>query len=374
MKIAIDARFYGLEHGGIGRYVINLVDGLSRLDQENSYVVLLPKQKMAEVKLPSNWKKIPVDFKHYTFAEQFYLPKLLSSISPDLVHFPHFNVPVFYTGAFVVTIHDLLMQKYRGVEATTLPPLLYYPKQLAAKVVFATALSRSKKIIVPSSSVKKELLDYSELDSSKIVAIHEGVGDGFVGGKSFEGVKKYVSSAPYFLYVGNAYPHKNLNRVIEAILELRRGGSSAKLVLVSAKSVFSERLKRVIGELGADDAVTLLNFVTDTDLFQLYKGSIGFIFASLSEGFGLPGLEAMKAQTLVLASDIPVFREVYGDNAIYFNPYNLSEITNAMKTVLELSQEERLGRISKSSDFVKKYSWDKMAEETVKVYEDSLSL
>ncbi len=98
------------------------------------------------------------------------------------------------------------------------------------------------------------------------------------------------------------------------------------------------------------------------------------MFPSLSEGFGLPGLEAMNAGTLALTSDIPVFREVYKDAAIYFNPYDFSSIADTMKEVLKLSKEKRKEKIEYGKEFVKRYSWRKMAEETLKVYEGGISL
>ena len=101
---------------------------------------------------------------------------------------------------------------------------------------------------------------------------------------------------------------------------------------------------------------------------------MGFIFPSLSEGFGLPGLEAINAGTLAIISDIPVFREVYKDAAIYFNPHDFSSIATTIKEVLKLSREARKEKIEYGKEFVKRYSWRKMAEETLKIYEGSFSL
>lgn len=167
----------------------------------------------------------------------------------------------------------------------------------------------------------------------------------------------------YFLYVGNAYPHKNLTRLIRAVVSLK-----VNLKIASSRDVFIQRLEKEIKRLDAQRNVTLMGFVPDAKLSKLYKSSVAFVFPSLSEGFGLPGIEAMRAGTLVLASGIPVFKEVYKDNVIYFNPLEVSSIAKAMKSVLEMDPLQRKQAIDKSQKFAKRYSWSKMARETLKVY------
>lgn len=179
----------------------------------------------------------------------------------------------------------------------------------------------------------------------------------------------------YFLYVGNAYPHKNLERLIKAVKLLNKEvKDDIGLVIVSARSVFVNRLEVVVRRLSAESIVDLKGFVPDEKLGPLYHGAVAFVFPSLSEGFGLPGLEAMAAGTLVLASEIPVLKEVYKENAIYFNPFDISSIKEAMKKVLEMDPAQRTKLIAKNQTFCKRYSWSQMAHETLKVYEDCISL
>ncbi|MEK7550182.1 MAG: glycosyltransferase family 1 protein [Patescibacteria group bacterium] len=166
----------------------------------------------------------------------------------------------------------------------------------------------------------------------------------------------------YFLYVGSAYPHKNLDRLISAINLLK-----VNLCIASSRDVFTKRL-----EVNKNKYVKLLGFVPDNKLKSLYKNSIAFVFPSLSEGFGLPGIEAMKAGTLVLCSDIPVFREVYKNAAIYFNPLDSNSIIKVLKMALNLSEFERKSKITYAQKFVKRYSWHKMVKETLNVYEKSV--
>jgi len=175
MRIVIDARLYGLENAGLGRYTINLVNELQKLDKSNEYFILLRKKYFNQLNFNSNWKKVLVDINHYSLQEQVKLPKIIKDLRPDLVHFLHFNVPVFYKGKFIVTIHDLLMHKQRGLEATTLTPSRYFLKRLGYKFVFGNAVKKAIKVIVPSQAVKDEICYYYKLNPEKVIVTYEGI-------------------------------------------------------------------------------------------------------------------------------------------------------------------------------------------------------
>ena len=161
MKILLDSRFYGLENAGLGRYTSKLVDHLSKIDRTNEYIILLNKKYFYKLKLPKNWKKIPAFFRHYNLSEQIKLRMIVKKENPDLVHSLNFNVPLFCSKPLVVTIHDTLMGQYRGLSATTLPRYQYLLKYLAASYVFKKGLVKAVKVIVPSQTIKKELIrDY----------------------------------------------------------------------------------------------------------------------------------------------------------------------------------------------------------------------
>jgi len=377
MNIVLDARLYGvLENTGIGRYTVGLINGLKRIDNNNQYYVLLREKYFNQLNFPSNWKKVLADFRHYSLAEQIKLPGLINKLQPDVTHFVHFNVPLLYKKPFVVTIHDLLMHKQKGTKATTLPAPIYFTKRLGYKAVFSHAVKGSRKIIVPSEVVKKEVEGYYKIPSSKITAIYEGV-DVLPSGKNQEPIlRRYgLSKDQYFVYAGNAYPHKNLRRGIEAILALNKNTKEKYLfAIVCARNIFSQKLAKEIKDLKAEEYVKLLGFVPDEQLGVLYRNSLAFLYPSLSEGFGLPGLEAILSGSVACVSDIPVFQEIYQENAIYFNPYDTPEIEKALKKVIEMDEKERQNFIGKGQMFVKRYSWDKMAETTLKVYEDCARL
>ncbi|MEK7168874.1 MAG: glycosyltransferase family 1 protein [Patescibacteria group bacterium] len=179
----------------------------------------------------------------------------------------------------------------------------------------------------------------------------------------------------YFVYTGNAYPHKNLPRLVEAMVLINKDREQTiKLKTSSSRGVFIERLERIIKERGAEKYVDLLGYVSDAEIPKLYKNSISFVFATLSEGFGLPPKEAIESGTFAIISNIPVLKEVYKNSVIYFDPYNIQSIVEAMETVLKMNEKKRLEKIAYAQKFLKRYSWTKMAKETLKVYESVVYL
>lgn len=369
MKILFDARLYGLENAGIGRYVMNLVNELARIDHKNEYILLLRKKYFNELNYPSNFTKVLADFRHYSLLEQIKLPLIISKYQPDVTHFPHFNVPVSFRGNYVVTIHDVLMHKRWGDGDTTLPAPLYFLKRLGYWRVFTAAVKQSKFIIVPSENIKKEIGDLYPGEQKKLAVIYEGIPA--VKTKNDENSKdilnEYKLDKPYFIYTGNIYPHKNIERAIRAI-KLLNQHSLIYFAIVSSRGIFTERLERLVAKYDAKRYIKLLGFVPDEKLWVLYKNSLGFVYPSLSEGFGLPGLEAISAGTIALISKIPVFEEVYKNYALFFDPMSVESIFYSLQDAVKMKKSERIEMIKSGQNFIKKYSWENMAKETLAVY------
>lgn len=174
----------------------------------------------------------------------------------------------------------------------------------------------------------------------------------------------------YFVYTGNAYPHKNLPRLVEAMVLLNKNRKQLiKLKISSSRGIFTERLEKIIKDRKAEKYVELLGYVSDKEIPNLYKNSISFVFATLSEGFGLPPKEAIESGTFAIISNIPVLKEVYKDSVLYFDPYYVESIVIAMEKILKMSESERQKKIKYAQEFLKRYSWLKMAKETLKIYE-----
>lgn len=382
MKIGIDCRLYGPRHTGIGRYVQNLVENLLEQDRKNEYILFVNNNSIDNLTIQqfNNLTIVKTNIKHYSLKEQLFLPGIIKKNKVDLMHFPHFNVPVFYQGRYVVTIHDLIKHSSKGFATTTRFPLLYWVKYLGYKFVFKQAVKRAERIITPSNFVKDELVGRYGLDVNKLVVTYEGVDDSIkyqvlsIKGKE-KILAKYDIKKPYLLYVGSVYPHKNIERLIEAVKLLNQDRiascvSRIALVIVCARNVFSKRLDKFVEQSGSDEFVRMTGFVPDEELAVLYQEAEVFVFPTLSEGFGLPGLEAMSVGCPVICSDIPVLKEVYKDSALYFNPLDSKDIT---EKISQLLVDKKLQEKLKSLGFqlAQTYSWQKTARETLGVYDST---
>ena len=369
MKIVIDARLYGLENAGIGRYLINLINQIENQDTKNNYLILLRKKYFKELRFSFNLQKVLADYPHYSFKEQIFLPIQLIKLKPDLVHFPHFNVPLFYWGKYLVTIHDLIKHESRGMATTTRLSLFYWLKYLVYLFVVWLTIKKADKIITPSHFWKEELIKRYHLPAGKIIVTYEGIDEHLLKSqtkvKPEEILKKYKIKKPFVVYTGSLYPHKNVEILAKAIGKINQG---LNLVIICARNVFYERFLLKIKKLGINRSVNLVGFVPDEEITAIYKEAKAFVFPSLWEGFGLPGLEAMGLGLPVLAARASCLPEVYGEAALYFNPYQTADLVKKIKKIKE-DKKLRGELISKGLAQVKKYSWEKMAKETLKVYQ-----
>lgn len=387
MKIVIDARMYGLEHAGIGRYVLNLVKQIEKQDRKNEYFVLLREKYFTELTFDNpRFHKILADYRHYSLMEQLRLPLQLIKLHPDLTHFPHFNAPLFWFGRQVVTIHDLIKHQSTGTATTTRSGSVYWLKFLLYRVLVKITVKKADHLIVPSRYWQDELVRRYDLKRDKISITYEGVDTKYLkppmprparrGRKTSnikpQTIKKFNINKPFVIYTGSLYPHKNVERLVKAVKLLRTSNfkpqaSSITLVVACARNVFYDRFRQKIKEMNAEKFVNLAGFVPDEDLIGLYRQAEAFVFPSLMEGFGLPPLEAMSAGCPVIVSDIPVLKEVCGSAALYFDPSDETDIAAKIKLIVGNSKLKK-ELIKKGREQVRKYSWTKMAEETRQIY------
>lgn len=374
MKIGIDARFFN--ESGVGRYLRNLIKNLKIIDSKNEYYIFLLPKDFKNFADEKNFKKVEADFNWYGFAEQFKYPKLLKKYSLDLMHFPHFNVPIFYSGKFLVTIHDLIHQHHQMKRVTALNPFTFKMKQIGYKKVFKHAVNSSCKILVPTNSVKELLKSEWKVDKEKILITSEAVDDGLllktknkINGEMI--LKKLGVKKPYIFYVGNAHPHKNIEGLIQAFSKLQQENPALTLVLSGADHYFWERINKFVADAIKKDPlyknILLTGFVSDEQLIVLYKNAEAFVLPSFEEGFGLPMLEAMALDCPVIASNSTSMPEVGKDAALYFDPVNIDNIADKINLILKNdSLKQKL--IAKGRERVKDFSWKKMAEQTMEAY------
>jgi len=378
--IGIDARFYGPVGKGLGRYTQEIVDRIIKLDQTNHYVIFLSKHNFKNFHCDGRRvRKVLADIQWYSLQEQLMMPWLIKRAGVELMHFPHFNVPLFCPVKFVVTIHDLILTKYPTVRASRLSPLVYRLKNLAYKLVIWQAIKRSSRIITVSEFTKQDIINNFKIASSKVVVTYEGVAvltehqqtrlDS--DGAWQDLASRKAISKPYLLYVGNAYPHKNLEGLITIFKKLIKR-HKLQLVLVGKMDYFYQRLQDLVTtngfNQGPEPEIIFAGFVPDNDLDLLYRHAMLYVFPSFYEGFGLPPLEAMARSCPVASSDQGSLPEILGEAVYYFNPHQKSQMLSQLETIIS-NQSLRADLVIKGLTRIKLFDWQTCARETLVVYQ-----
>jgi len=357
MKLGIDARL--LTQTGVGVYTRNLLRFLPHyLPKDWEVVLFVRSREKGEIPNSNRYRIVESNYRWHTFGEQLgFLTQLLAQ-RLDLMHFTYFSYPVLYRRPFISTIHDLTPVLFKTGKASTKSAVEYYPKYFAMNRVISSAVKNSVAVITPTKLVKKQLVEMYSVNENKISPIAEGISDELKNAKENVELKKKFSE-PFFVYIGNFYPHKNVEKLIEAFSRI---DTNHKLVLVGPKDFFSERVMSCINTRKQNDRIRIFHNASLSDLVFFYKHATALVHPSLSEGFGLTLIEAMYFGCPVIASDIEVFKETLGDNYSSFNPTSEESIRNAIKRVIDKKPTLNTEKI------LEKFSFDKMAKETVEVY------
>jgi glycosyltransferase involved in cell wall biosynthesis len=368
MHIGIDARMAGI-HGGHGRYLRHLIARLAVFQQPKNTppivytLFVLESDRELFNKLPSHRFKIVVaDIPWYSIREQFTFPKIIKAAHVDLMHFPHWNVPLKYRGPFVTTIHDLTLRRFPGRDTSLLGFFGYYLKKIGYRIVLHRAIFGSRHIIVPSHYVAHEIHHWYPSAATPISVIYEGA-------PACNATNTPAKANPYLLYVGVAYPHKNLLRLVRAFMQYKdsKPMDPIQLILVGQHSRFYEQLEEQIAARfprALGHTVEIRKKVTDKELQRLYQGARGMVYVSLSEGFGLPPLEALAHGIPVLVSNTSCLPEIVGDAALYADPTSTDSIAQGIDTLVN-NTAAREKALAAAPTMLAKYSWERMALETV---------
>ncbi|HCM82871.1 MAG: Glycosyl transferase, group 1 [Candidatus Gottesmanbacteria bacterium GW2011_GWA2_44_17] len=369
MKIGIDARL--INETGVGRYIRNLIGQLKVLDVSNNYVVYLPKILYDDFQLPNmRWEKRLATVRWHTAQEQFVMPLLFLKDNLDLLHVPYFNVPILYPKKYIVTIHDLTILHFMTGKATTLPYPFYALRKFGYRLILELGVRKAIGILVPSHTTKQEIIDHFQIPEKKIHVTYEGVDESMRKWKMENGKWKAIKS-PYFLYVGNAYPHKNLEMLILAFADFvqkRSDGSAYRLVLVGKEDFFYKRLKTFVHNHDLHTSVLFLGAAEDETLHTLYRNARALVFPSQMEGFGLPALEALFLGTPVMCSDIPIFREILQNLPVYINPNDKQDMVHGFSVIARSKDKDMAGKRNEITSLLKNYSWEQLGRDTMALY------
>ncbi len=388
-KIGIDARLLG--QTGVGVYLDNLLYFLEKNSDDNLvfYIYLLNnnfnnlnfKRKIFVKRLVnSHW---------HSFSEQIKFLGDLEKDKLDLMHFTYFSFPIFYKRKFISTIHDTTPLLFKTGRASTKNPFVYEIKHLVFRLVLNLQVRNAEAIVTPSETVKTELVKkYGKDIKDKIYPIYEGVDRNLIeiSNKQFpiskqisnfntfdklsvdpeqsRRIKFLIKNYPFIIYVGNFYPHKNVERLIKAFSQVKE---KVNLILIGPDDFFADRLGQLIKQLKQSHRILFFHNPTKKDMVYFYRNALALVHPSLSEGFGLPLIEAVYFNLPVIASDIPVFREILDGQYIEFNPYSLDDMVDKINNFLKEKKKFSYNKV------LEKYSFEKMTMKTLELYKKILN-
>jgi glycosyltransferase involved in cell wall biosynthesis len=271
--------------------------------------------------------------------------------------------PVLYRGKHITTVHDLTVLNTYNSDKNY---IIYKLKQLIARFVFGYVGKSSQHILCPSQFTKNAYLQFAHIPADKVTVTYEGCDLKATQPEAYPP----LAGKQFLLYVGQQSDYKNVRRLIQAHQELRKKYPDLLLVLAGKLTgkdgVMLMRNREWVSRQGFA-GVIYTDFVPDAQLVWLYQHCATYVFPSLMEGFGLPGLEAMTAGAPVVSSNATCLPEIYGEAAHYFNPRSIEDITSKIDDVLTSSNlRQRL--IANGAIVAKKYSWQRMAEQTLAIY------
>jgi glycosyltransferase involved in cell wall biosynthesis len=355
-RIAIDARKW--RDYGIGTYVRNLVRHLARLDHETTYFLFCDSKDAVTLRdLAANFVPIIDESPGYGFMEHVSIPLKLKRLGADLLHSPHYVVPLLCPTRSVVTIHDcihLLFPQYLPNAGA-----LYY-----ARFMMGRAIRKSAVVLTVSEASRADILRfYPEAAAERVQVVPNAIDPYLLedpGEEEIERVReRYQIRGRFVLYAGNIKPHKNLDRLIEAFgLLRRRGHDDLKLLIIGDEVNRYGSFRRSVEAAGVRQDVRFFGFVPDSTLAVLYRLASLFAFPSLYEGFGLPPLEAMACGTPVVTSRLSSLPEVVGDAAMLVDPYNPEDIALGMARVLE-DDALRADLVARGHVRARSFSWER---------------
>jgi glycosyltransferase involved in cell wall biosynthesis len=364
MKIAFDLR--RMANPGIGRYMRCLVEAVLRSDCDNEYLLLLPPDNPEFGSSFGNVTRLIPRSRYYSIREQVELPRILREQKVDLLHSPHFLLPLSRPCPAVVTIHDVI---YIACPQDLPSPFgrLYYSAMMRASARLTNL------IITDSFFSRREIVKYLHVDASKVLVIYPAVDPRLApiwDANDPEQVRaKYSIAGDYVFYTGIYKPRKNHQGLMRAFKHFMQSGGKAQLVISGPIGEGERELRALASALNIASKVVFTGFIDDHELCALYSGAAVYACPSLYEGFGFTVLEAMACGVPVVSSHSASLPEVAGDAALYADAQSPVDFGDALYRAFtdETLRSELRARAKQN---LRRFSWDLAAESSLRCYED----
>jgi len=374
MRILFDARGVQGWSDGLSNYVRHILMSLLTVDRTNEYVVLLAPAFRKDLEAAGllehpNVHVVLTSIPFMGLAQQVRVPWLARRLPPaDVYHYPHFDMPFLAHPRSVVTIYDLNHISFTG----------YFDSQRRLKQFYSywttrLSLVKASRIITISNTTKSEFLKrFPSLDPRKISVVYFGLNENFQTSPSADRVlafrvKYRLGNDRFILYVGTQRPHKNLDRLLEAFARLRRQSSFPHKLLLVGSTKENGRFRELSKARAIDGIVRHLGYLPEEELPLAYRVADAFVFCSLSEGFGMPLLEAMASQVPIVTSNVGAMAEIAGDSALLVDPFSPEAIADGLHRLLT-SDRLRQDLALRGLQRVREFAWEAAARKTLEVY------
>ena len=373
MRVGLNLLFLGAQFGGLETYIRNLIQQLTKLDQDNSYILFTDVNSDRFSDLPCNFccvpSPVPAALRLARIAwEQFVLPIQVRKYSIDVLHSPNAVAPIFVDCPSVVTIHDML---YR-YSPDSIPRSSLWYRTLA----IPPSAKRCGHILTISHFSKRDIVRLLKVKESKVTVTHLACDERlrYRGGSPTIGEvrQKHGLQGRYILSVAGTEPHKNLCGLLQAFAKLCEQGATSRdllLALVGNQERNRESVEKLIERLDLHSRVRTLGCVPIEEMPALYAGASVFATAALFEGFGLPVVEAMANGIPVVSSNAASLPEIVGDAGILVDPTDYTEMAKAIDSILT-DEVLRRDLVAKGYRRVGQFSWEQTAKDTLRVYEN----
>jgi glycosyltransferase involved in cell wall biosynthesis len=365
LRIIYDGYIYSIQQkGGINRYFANII---SRLPEDwQPIITTVPNRDLESFEHRNldvlRYDPLPLRPTRIFYGlNKYYHRAVTASRRPDLAHPTYYNLLTeqkleSYSYPFVITVWDMLHEKF----------LYKVESQRHIPEVKRKAILAASAILCISENTKKDLLEYyPDLAEEKITVTYLASDIRPDLSKGTEPVPEY----PYFLYVGTRSNYKNFDGLLTAFQRLSERHPEFRLCVVGPS--FTEEEERQFTDTNIKGKIIHYGHVDDGQLVRLYQRCAAFVYPSLYEGFGIPPLEAMECGAIVIAANRSSLPEVVEDAGLLFDPDDSHSLTECLFSIVE-ERIDRADLIRRGHIQSQKFSWDRTAEQTVRVYNSTL--
>lgn len=362
MRIAVNTRFLLKDKmEGFGWYTHEVFQRIVNQHPEHEFIFIFDRPFAPEFVYAKNVipVKTTLPARHPVLFDWHFnraIPKILKKYKADVFVSPDGYLSLTTDIPQIAVIHDLNFEHYKEDLKPTI--IRYYTTR------FPKFAKKAKHILTVSNYSKEDIAKTYSISPDKITVAHNGADEAFVKSSNQEIAvfrAQHGTGENYFLAVGSIHPRKNIQRLLLAFDQYKKKGSTDRLVLVGNKYHWTDEMKKTLEGLSSKNDILFTGHLAKKDLIVAYSGAKALLFPSYFEGFGIPIVEAMRCECPVICARATSFPEVAGNAALYFDPFDVNAIANAMEE-FDSNTNLRQTLIASGKTHVQQFTWQKTAD------------